>query len=590
MNCNYLTKTEQNGRFRPEERTMPSPKRDAVRSLVLLVVILSASFLPAQEAPRFSETVDVSLVNVEVIVTDRDGRRVRGLKPEDFTILQDGKPQAIVNFAEYAAAAETTGVVVDAPAAAARTAEAAPRQPRTVLVFVDDVALALSRTDIRPKLAEVLGGTLQPGDTGALLSWSNRLNVRQGFTGDVDALQKAVQKLPAPGALFSLDSGALLQADRSFIENLLRDPRMFNMHSEDDSLPQLGPSLATTALFDLKTKTRAINSAMTAVAGAEGRKVLLLVTHRFSRHPTLEYTLGLRATAGAGVRPDWRYDARQWIDSVAETANATGFTIYALHPEGLQSTFATAEVSAPPDADDGPVGVRDNLILANETESLQLVTDRTGGEYAVGADSLELLPRVAEDLTDYYSIAYRTNLKGTDSRRKLTVRVKNRQYDVRARSEFVERSDETQMRDRVTASVFAPIDPGRLPIVVEFDRAAIPTNRLPLTIRIPIAGLTTVPQNGSEAGAFTVYVAWNTSGTVGEATHNTQRFTISRADLERAKKSHFTYTLEVRTDPTTRALGVGVLDETSKEFGVVTVPLTPERASAAPASTAAPIS
>ncbi|MEO8043145.1 MAG: hypothetical protein ABI646_11075, partial [Acidobacteriota bacterium] len=38
------------------------------------------------------------LVQVDVVVTDKDGNQVTGLKASDFTILQDGKPQTVSGF------------------------------------------------------------------------------------------------------------------------------------------------------------------------------------------------------------------------------------------------------------------------------------------------------------------------------------------------------------------------------------------------------------------------------------------------------------------------------------------------------------
>jgi hypothetical protein len=60
---------------------------------------------PAQEPspPRvFSETLDVRVVNVETVVTDRDGRPVRGLSAEDFRLRVDGREVPIEFFTEVA--------------------------------------------------------------------------------------------------------------------------------------------------------------------------------------------------------------------------------------------------------------------------------------------------------------------------------------------------------------------------------------------------------------------------------------------------------------------------------------------------------
>jgi hypothetical protein len=42
--------------------------------------------------------IGVTLVQVDAVVTDKQGKLVTGLKPEDFEILVDGKSEAITNF------------------------------------------------------------------------------------------------------------------------------------------------------------------------------------------------------------------------------------------------------------------------------------------------------------------------------------------------------------------------------------------------------------------------------------------------------------------------------------------------------------
>jgi hypothetical protein len=42
--------------------------------------------------------VEDRLVNVDVVVTDSQGQPVTDLRPEDFTVLEDGKPVALSNF------------------------------------------------------------------------------------------------------------------------------------------------------------------------------------------------------------------------------------------------------------------------------------------------------------------------------------------------------------------------------------------------------------------------------------------------------------------------------------------------------------
>ena len=67
----------------------------------LFVLVAAGLTLGAHPvAQQFRAGVD--LVRLPVVVTGRDGALVRGLKPEDFEVLEEGKPQKVAYFAEGA--------------------------------------------------------------------------------------------------------------------------------------------------------------------------------------------------------------------------------------------------------------------------------------------------------------------------------------------------------------------------------------------------------------------------------------------------------------------------------------------------------
>jgi hypothetical protein len=95
-----------------------------------------------------------------------------------------------------------------------------------------------------------------------------------------------------------------------------------------------------------------------------------------------------------------------------------------------------------------------------------------------------------------------------------------------------------------------------------------------LKVRIPINALTLLPQGSKHSGAFTVYaITGGTLGEISEVTRRTQSFDVPASDLQRALASHFTYDFDVIVNDRTRQIVVGVLDEVSKTYGLVTVPV-----------------
>src|SRR5947207_15578569 len=93
---------------------------------------------------------------------------------------------------------------------------------------------------------------------------------------------------------------------------------------------------ANVALTDERRKVQTLNALMRSVGAAEGKKILLLATHRLSEYAGAE-TLFM---AGANILPsDFRreFDGKPLIKSLIETANTNGFTIYPIYAEGLAS-------------------------------------------------------------------------------------------------------------------------------------------------------------------------------------------------------------------------------------------------------------
>jgi VWFA-related protein len=143
--------------------TQPRVQRAIATLLCSLTVV-------AQETPRLGETVEVSIVNVDVVVTDRKGNRVRGLTRDGFHIFEDGKPQPVSNFAEYAAddPDARVGVVGDAQPAPPQ------REKRTLLIFFEEMQLTGFAADaITAALKKTVDAVIDPGDAISVVYWTH---------------------------------------------------------------------------------------------------------------------------------------------------------------------------------------------------------------------------------------------------------------------------------------------------------------------------------------------------------------------------------------------------------------------------------
>ena len=162
--------------------------------MLLLSMVCSVSALAQSPViPHAGETIEVSIVNIDTVVTDKHGNRVRGLGKDDFEIYENGVRQPVTNFAEYASEGKASSAgIVTAPAAsgeaAARTKPLPPpAQPRTIIVFVERFQLPSFRSDpLFAALKKLLHETVRKGDRVMVVTWNRGiLGMRQEFTDDL---------------------------------------------------------------------------------------------------------------------------------------------------------------------------------------------------------------------------------------------------------------------------------------------------------------------------------------------------------------------------------------------------------------------
>ena len=169
-------------------------------SLVLLMLLPTAIWAQADTPSQvFVEKVDVSVVNVEVFVTDKKGEAVVGLTQDDFVVMQDGQPVEITNF--FAATRPDRWAEVQATDLQ-RLREAAPptdvpaNQQLHLVVYVDHFNLrAPNRKRVLDNLAGFLEKRAYDGDNIMLMGYNGSLDVVQPFTRDYIQIQDGLSAL-----------------------------------------------------------------------------------------------------------------------------------------------------------------------------------------------------------------------------------------------------------------------------------------------------------------------------------------------------------------------------------------------------------
>lgn len=522
--------------------------------------------------------MEIHIVNVDVIVTDGDGKRVRGLTREDFEIYEDGKLQPLSHFAEYRG---TAGSALT-PEAAETLGETQqldqPSQRRTMVIFIEMFKLPNFRVD--PFIASVkdlVRSSVRSGDSVSIVTFDRTAKVRVAATSDVSEVEQELDRIGRECIGPVSDRIAIVASQAAEVRSFEAEGAAMlaarglasSRPSEDDIAVHAARIHTVEARVEMNRRVATINTLLHGMAGIEGKKMMLLASHRLGEYVGAEYYYAA-GVSNTNIPPQERaeLDNRDAVRSIIANANASGVTIYPVFPTGLDYTPndpATPDIS--------------RAVLLNEMVMLKEIAHKTGGVTSYGtANTASLMPRVAEDLSNYYSMAYRAAARHEDVARRIEVKTRNRKLNVRARREFVEKTDDTRMRDRVLAALHDASLDSTFQLAAELGKpmkVSRKTQTAPLKIRIPIKALTLLPQGNKHSGSFTVYaITGGRLGDVSEVTRRTQTFDIPADDLDRARAGHFTYNFDVILNDKTQQLAVGVLDEISKEFGVLTVPVS----------------
>ncbi len=158
-----------------------------------------------QPPPQNDQAEDVLRINAELVQTgvmvfDKQGRFVEGLKPEQFELKVDGKPVQLSFFDRVAAGTEreeklVTAVPLGATPQAVPSAGASVRG-RVIVFFIDDLHLSPASVDrTRKTILEFVENQMSPYDQVAVASASNQIGFLQKFTDLKAVLRAAVGRL-----------------------------------------------------------------------------------------------------------------------------------------------------------------------------------------------------------------------------------------------------------------------------------------------------------------------------------------------------------------------------------------------------------
>jgi VWFA-related protein len=381
--------------------------------------------------------ITTNLVQVDAVVTDRDGRQVTNLAPEDFEILENGRPRQVTNFSYVKVAQPTTAPAPERPRD--RKADAVPPVPparlnpgqvrRTIALVLDDLMMSAESIHMaRRALRKYVDEQVEPGDLVAVIRTSSGASALQQFTNDRRQLYSAIERVrwsPRHGGRASalesiIDASPIGGMPQSVDAERTQDKDADEYRAERFTIGTMG----------------ALTYVVRGLREMPGRKAVILFSDGFA----------LRDSKGDATR----YTTA--LDRLIDLANRASVVFYAVDARGLLPVgpFASDNTAGSPINTGMAGGIPMNQIgqllsargaqLFATQAGLHKLANATGGTALINQNDLNKgIRRALDDMSGYYLIGYRPDEAAFDPAtgrvrfNRIEVKVKGR-ADLRVRT------------------------------------------------------------------------------------------------------------------------------------------------------------
>src|SRR3954468_14407455 len=374
----------------------------------------------AKQAPTFKVRVDY--VEVDAVVTDRQGRIVRDLKKEDFQVLEDGKSQAITNFSHVDIPVDRDNRPLFSPSPIEPDVKtnARPFDGRVYVMVVDDLHTRFGRTQrVKAAARQFIERRLGANDLMAVVHTAGSSEYSQEFTSNKRLLLAAVDKTQGR----KLDSAT---ANKTNEYNRTRDMRQQGDPLNDPDDMERG--------FNARTTLDTLRNVANWFGSVRGRrKAILFVSEG------IDYDIyDVIAQNGSNHQ-----SASTVLDATREAIGAatrSNVAIYGIDPRGL-TDLGDESIELGSFPDDTSLGVGQGSLqneLRLSQDSLRTLSEETGGFAVVNKnDFATAFQRIVEDNSSYYVLAYYPPDARPGRTHKIDVRVTRPGLTVRARKAYL---------------------------------------------------------------------------------------------------------------------------------------------------------
>jgi VWFA-related protein len=337
-----------------------------------------------KQPPVIRSFTDLVLIDVEV--TDRSGKPIQGLKPEQFTIAEDDHAQKISSF-EYSdiEKIETAGTAGEEPVVVALAGSASPetireevRDRRLIVIFFDMSSMQSDELlRARDSALKFVQTKMSPADLVAVVTFGNRLGVLVNFTNDKDAVEQAVSRI-TPGK------------DVQLADPLYAAAQNGESDVQEDNGAAFAPDETEFNVFNTDRKLAAMEGLTNILRGVPGKKAVI------------QFSSGITQTGE---------ENRTQLRAATDAANRANVSFYTVDSRGLMAAIpggdATADASTGTSMFSGASVFRQIDSRQDSRDTLASLASDTGGRafFDLG-DLSEAFDKVQQDMTGYYLLGY----------------------------------------------------------------------------------------------------------------------------------------------------------------------------------------
>jgi len=272
-----------------------------------------------------------------------------------------------------------------------------------------------------------------------------------------------------------------------------------------------------------------------------------------------------------------RYDQTRLFNELTSLANAQEVSLYAIDATGLNPLDGfEAENTYSRDPTSSSIGSR------NYSDSLVYMAEATGGIAVVNTNDVSRgLGQISSDLHNYYSLGYTVNSSNEDRVHRIKVQLTgDRNYDLRYRRRFVEKSYESSIQDRVFTSLIVDIDENSMGLELTAAEA-IPGSGTqwlaPIHLSIDLKTIALMPVGDELVGRVVVFVgARDEEGRNSEVQRQEHEISLPKAEYLAAGRERFGIDFRLLMTEGRHRVSVGVMDPITRQASyqrmVVSVP------------------